>query len=179
MQIRATDLSVIDKLKRFLREGKFDYITEDVLTEGYQKRILYPTEDFHLTEVQFDAIKRLLCPNEHLNLFQMGFKDGFFSPQNSYHHMNCDLSYQDYDEIWIDSIAILSPDSYEWIVLIDEAAEGGLGVFIAPEEIIREFSQIYTNFVSDIINFVDYFVRKRRSTPEMYKYMMDVLHMCE
>ena len=179
VQIQSTDNLVVDKLKRFLRKGMFNSINEDVLTEGFQKRILYPTNDFHLTKEQFHAIKCLLQPDENLILFQMGFDDGFFSPKNSYYKINCDINYREYDEIWIDSISALSSDTWEWLVLIDEALEGGLGVFIASEEVVKKFSEIYVNMTTDIIRFVELFLYHRNPSPEMIKFMMDILCMCK
>lgn len=179
VQIKTTDILVVDRLKRFLRKGLFNCINEGVLSKEFQKRLLYPTNDFHLTKEQFDAVKCLLRPNENLYLFQMGFDGGFFSLKNSYYQMNRNLEYHDYSEIWIDSISVLSSDAWEWIVLIDEAADGGLGVFVASEEIIRRFSQIHADLATDIIRFVDFFVCNSRSSQEMYGYMMEILHMCE
>lgn len=179
VQIKATDESVVERLKRFLRKGMFDCINEDALTGEVQKRLLYPTDDFYLTKDQFATIKRLLRPNENLNLLQMGFDEGFFSLKNIYYQMDYNIEYQDYHKIWVDSISVLFPDSYEWIVLIDEAAEGGLGMFIASEKPIKKFTQKYTNLTADVIRFVEFFASRKHFDCEMQKYMLDILRMCK
>lgn len=177
--IKKMDSEIRENLEKFLTCGRFDAIEASVLKSGFSKRMLYPTEDFHLNEAQFRVIKSLLAPGEDLLILQMGFEEGLFSFRNNLYVCDCDLSYAAYDEIWIDTISVVAPSSWAWIVLIDEALEGGLGIFISDPELINRFDRLYGNTVSDMVSFVASFIRRMDAPSYPIKYMMEVLTLCK
>ena len=124
------DALTVKRLKSFVPEGKFSSISTSVINASFKKRFIYPTDDFHLTEEQFLSIKQLLKSEEKIYVMQMGFSDGLYSLNNPCYELATPILYDDYQSIWIDSISIVFSDSLYWVVLIDEAPEGGEAFFI-------------------------------------------------
>ena len=157
MKVQKMDDSFRQKLREFLTCGKFDVIDRSVLNQDMAKSMMYPTNDFHLYEDQLSAVKAMLPPSEELYLLQMGFGDGFFAADQEIIICNGDLTQEEYDGIRMNSISVIAPSSWTWVVLIDEAFEGGLGIFVSSRALVEKFNSIYQRGASDVEAFVNYF----------------------
>lgn len=177
--IKKIDDDIRQKLKQFLPFGKFSEINSAILNRSVAKSLMYPTNDFHLYEDQFSAVKAMLSPGEDLFLLQMGFNDGFYSNLNDIYVCESNLSYTEYEEIWLDSISVIASSSWEWIVLVDEAYEGGLGVFTSNRKAVSRFDSIYGKTTSDMVAFVEYFIKRTKKMDYSLEYMMDILSLCK
>lgn len=154
------DRFIVARLKRFISEGKFNSISTSVINATYKRRFIYPTDDFHLTEKQFLSITQLLKPKEKMYVMQMGFSGGLYSPNNPCYELATPILYDDYQSIWIDSISVIFSDSLCWVVLIDEAPEGGEAIFIGDPNAITEFTMNYGDGKEDVQRFLSYYSKR-------------------
>lgn len=104
--------------------------------------VIYPTNDLFLFDGQMKAIKAI-SGNQRLNLIT--FSDETHIPDITDAAFSFDYpdDFAEYNSLFLYSSCMIFPDDNSWICLIDETFDFGVGILIAKDEILRDFSKYY------------------------------------
>lgn len=155
----------VGKLMFLIPQSKVEDFSSRVLNDQLPCAVLYPTDDFHLSEEQFSAVERILQPEERLFVLQADLQSELYSSGNSFFEIERPFSYVKYSAIWLDSVSVLFSDSFRWAVITNEAPDGGEGLFIGYPSIIENFLHEYAHGDKDIKEFVAYYARRGLISP--------------
>ena len=144
-------------IQKLLTTTKLQDIDDVKFNPGFRKVLLYPTEDLALTNEQFEALLKAHT-GSRIFVMQIGYDDDFLSDNNDVYVLSAPCSYEEYENLRFDTITILFSEDDDWIVLIDESAEGGVGLLAATSQVIERFESYYKNSKNDIISFVSYYL---------------------
>ncbi len=155
---KQMDSRIIKRLRELFSTGKFDYIADAKIDSSLEKVFLYPTDDFFLTKMQFDAISSLVGEHENLYVMEMGWKTslGLFDTSNVYYQLSGSSSYEKYSQLDLSTITLLFSDSFRWAVLCDELRDFGYGILFGDAGSIRDFSIAYGSTQKDILRYLEF-----------------------
>lgn len=169
---------IILNIKRFIKSGYFNNLDELEFQSPYSKALIYPTNDVLLYEHQFEAVKSIINDGETLNVMQMGYCEGFFSPQTVIYRFEFPADYDEYSSLPFDTISLMFPDSMRWILFIDESLEGGEGLLVGDKDTIKEFNNIYDSNVKDILRFVIFHIKDHQHRNVGFDHTLNILQNC-
>lgn len=180
MLVNKVNAEIICGLKKFISTGKFDDLVDVDYNESLKKVLLYPTNDFYLTDNQFDCIKSMVSKDESIYVMHMNWRcdDGFFDFNNEYYQLPSNCEYSRYKSLPLDTISIVFPSSFRWLVITDESYDGGMAFFIGEYASTQCFSNLYTTTQSDLAKFVEdaLLAHKKRKAP--LEYLHKFLQIC-
>lgn len=147
---------IINKLKKFINNGTFDYIMDAGYNDCYLKTLMFPTDDLHLTKEQFESLTHLLNDGETIYVMQMAWdmKDGFFDINNQCFQLKSPIEYSEYASLELYTISLLVPTQFNWIVLVEENLDNGEALFIGDKKVTEQFRQIYSSNQDDLAKYV-------------------------
>ena len=126
--------------------------------------LLYNTNDLCLSEKQFNALIESIGPTEKIYVAQ--------NYPEEIREFDFPLSYSDYQSQYLLPMTYLTSNKFDWLVIIDEALESGVGVLLAKSDaIIDNYSSRYKNGIKDIQNLIEFHYRDASRNP----YAMDNL----
>lgn len=155
---------IVKRIGKFIRNKKISDIVEISLCEGITSSLIYPTDDHLLYECQLSAVVKLLEEHESLYALQLGWSDVLGADTNELFILSPPFN-EEYYNLDLSTFTLLFSNSYQWLVLIDEAQEGGVGLIVGEKDIIEKFDSIYGRTKQDIVSFVNFHLdeEKRRS----------------
>lgn len=167
------------KLSSLVPIYNFSCLDTLFLTPSLRKILLYPTDDFHLSEDQFDVIKTIIPCGNSLYVAQIGHGQNSILHSTPVYKLKQPFDYREYQEIWLDTISFIFSDSYEWVIVIDESLIGGEGLFIGNDVAASQFWKQYKRGNSDIAEFVQFCVNEHKKRDIGFEHMLNILHMCK
>lgn len=169
----------IHTIRRFLHSDEFTSLEELPWDSTFRKMLLYPVDDFHLFADQFNAVVSLLDETEHLYVLRIGYNGRILDPANAVYAMSAPFAYSEYEKLWLDTPTILFSDAKEWVVVTDESADYGEGLFVGQEESFQRFRAAYGNGRRDLAQFMEFSVRERRQRNVPMDHAENMLKLCE
>ena len=169
----------IHTIRRFLHSDEFTSLDELQWDSACRKMILYPTDDFHLTEEQYQAVVSMLDENELLYVLKIGYHGRIFDPSNTVYEASGPFAYSEYEKLWLDTPTILFSDAKEWVVVTDESADYGEGLFVGQEESFQRFRAAYGNGRRDLAQFMEFSVREHQQRNVPMDHAENMLKLCE
>lgn len=153
------------KLSWILNGNKYDSMLEFDIRDNVPTLLLYNTNDLCLNEEQFNALMDSIRTPQKLYVAQ--------NDSEQIYEFDFPMSYDCYESLNLYSISYLTSDKFDWLVIIDEALESGVGVLASNGDVINEFSTRYKNAISDIQNLVEFhfsdFSRNKNSIETLMK----------
>lgn len=113
--------------------------------------MLYNTNDLCLNKDQFYVLMSLLSGQRKIYVAQNDSDEVFELDTSAY--------YKDYESLDLFSMTYLSSDSLDWVAVIDEELESGIGVLIADSDLINRFNSNYADELNDTNNLISFFYR--------------------
>ena len=168
----------MEAIRKFISSESFEWLEEIEWNGAFQKMLLFPTEDFQLSEEQFHAVVSLMDGAERLYVLKAGYDGKIFDPSNAVHVISAPFAYAEYEKIWLDTPAILFSDAKSWIVITDELSQGGEGLFVGEEESFRRFREIYGDGRRDAAEFTEFFVSEHRQRGVPLDHLESMLKLC-
>ena len=145
-------VSIRDKLNMLIDTENVKTVFDIKLNKNSACRIIYPTDDLWLNSNQLNVLFNLNNCNHSLNLLQEGDTGKLFSDGSDVFAFTKN-EIQDYLDYNLYSICAIFPDNCEWICLIDETFDAGMGVLIGNDTIISAFNSLYcSSEETDLLN---------------------------
>lgn len=147
-------------VKKFIHSEETRSLSEVKLLPGYTKFMLYPTNDFWLTEGQFDVLKKFLKEIGEYEFYLTQFlgalnREGLYSEANKVYKFNLDSEYSSYYDLFLYSVPILFSSKGTWAILTDETFEAGYGLFISSEAYVEKFKKLYESVRTEYKEWLD------------------------
>ena len=146
-----------------LNEQRYESIEDFMIPSDIPTFLLYNTNDLCLNEEQFNALME-----------SIGSTEKFYIAQNDseeIYEFDLPMSYNEYQSLNLFSITYLASNKFDWLVIIDENLESGMGILAAKDEIIDNFTSRYESAIHDIQNLIAFHYRDASRNP----YSMDNL----
>lgn len=167
-----------ETIRKFINSAEYSSLESLEWGEAFQKTLLFPTDDFHLQEEQYNCIISLLNKSELLYVMKMDYDLQVTGINNEVYEISAPFDYDEYEKIWLDTPSVVFSDSGKWIVIIDELAEYGEGLFIGEEIFSSKFLRGYTRKSQDIIEYIEFFTAENLKRGVPLNHMTDVLKLC-
>ena len=126
-----TKAEFLSMIEHFFAEKDFDAITDLEIALGKAYVIINKTADLWLSEAQFNAITHLVGSQRALYVVQ--------SDSDDVYRLVLPTSYNEYYNLNLFSLSFIAPESFDWVIVIDEGVEFGRGVLIGNEEFVNTF----------------------------------------
>lgn len=117
----------------------------------FSTSLLYNTNDLCLNKDQFYVLMSLLSGQRKIYVAQNDSDEVF--------ELDTPVDYKDYESLDLFSMTYLSSDSLDWVAVIDEELESGIGVLIADSDLINRFNSNYADELNDTNNLISFFYR--------------------
>ena len=165
------------KLENILKTKEVKSLAGLAFSEKVDSSILYPTDDYFLTEFQFQSIVKLLSQNDKLYVMQMGANDDLDSLEHEIYELSYPYSYTDYRSLDFYSISIIFSSQCDWIIIIDESLNGGIGLFVGDVAKVSFFETVYAKTKSDICHMVKFFIDDSKRNKNAIPYMKRIINL--
>ena len=163
LKMRVLDkcISEVNALSKILIPQKLEGF-QDIITiannKAFERILLYPTNDVLLTEEQFCALRNAMN-GEFLYAREVGETGKWYDMGQPFYRLSkCD-TYEQFVQLPFWSISVFFDETFDWVILIDESLEGGIGLLLASEEIKDSFVKYYP-YKRDVDRFEQHFIVK-------------------
>lgn len=155
------------KLSWVLNERQYESIVDLVIPSDITTLLLYNTHDLWLNEEQFHALMESVGSTEKLYIAQ--------NDSDKIYEFDFPMSYHDYASLNLFSVTYLMSNQFDWLVIMDEGIESGIGVLAAKNEVIDKFSSRYKNEIHDIQNLIAFHYRDASRDPHSMNNLIKIL----
>lgn len=167
----------VSGIEQILKTERIESLTDLAFSKEAEVSLLYPTDDFFLTEEQFSAIVTLLSEGERLYVMQLGESDDLSAMNRVVYEFCAPFSYEEYRTLDFYSMSILFSSRNHWVMVIDESLRGGIGVLAGDSEIVRLFEAHYGETKRDICALAMFFAEDAARNENALSYMKSLLGM--
>ncbi len=122
--------------------------------EGFAITLLYSTDDLFLTEHQFNALKSVINQDTRIYVTQNDEDNPMTADNYLIWELSADIMYDEYVEIPLFSNAIIFPNTLDWILIIEETLDGGVGILAGNVTMISAFESAYGQTRRDVRDLV-------------------------
>lgn len=149
----------------------FDSIYDLEVPENVYTSLIYNTNYLCLNKAQFGVLMEFLKGQDKIFIAQNDSKEVF--------EFNCPVRYEDYESLDLFSMSYLSSSRFDWVVVIDEELESGIGFLIADSKTVKDFNAHYANELRDTNDMISFYfrdlIRNQHSIRDMVKFL-SLLH---
>ena len=132
---------ILSNLRWAIGEGRCDAIEELQIPADVKSCLLYHTNDLCLSESQFCALQRVTEQIEQFYVVQCDSDEVI--------RLDGSTPYEAYAELNLYSMTYLTSDRFEWVVVIDEHLESGIGVIVSKTDLIDRYASFYPKLIAD------------------------------
>ena len=166
--IRMTKQDFMEKLKCFLGDDKIDYSILDLnIPSDVQTCLLYSTNDLWLNKKQFDALMDITSSYKALYIAQNDSDETF--------RFDLPMSYEEYINLNLYSVSFITSDKFDWVIVIEEGLESGIGVMIGDLHFINNFNTLYSDSLTDIYELISFHYRDQARNPKSIQNLIKLL----
>lgn len=133
---------------------KFDSIYDLEVPKNVCTSLIYNTNDLCLNKDQFWALMESSFGHDKIFIAQNDSKEIL--------EFDFPIKYEDYESLDLFSMTYLSSNRFDWVVVIDEELESGIGVLIADSKMVKDLNAHYANELRDTNDLISFFFRDSR-----------------
>ncbi len=152
-----TKQDFLSKLTHILNVDAINTIYELDISSEAQTTLLYNTNDLCLNENQFNSLINLISTEDIIYMVQ--------NDSEEVYELSIPLSYNEYKSLDLFSMTFLSSKKFEWVVIVDEELESGIGVIASNKEFIDAFDSKYKSGLNDLHDLISYYYRNASRNP--------------
>lgn len=166
--IRMTKQDFMEKLKCFLGDDKIDYSILDLnIPSDVQTCLLYNTDDLWLNKKQFDALMDITSSYKALYVAQ--------NDSDETYRFDLPMSYDEYSALNLYSVSFITSDKFDWVIVIEEDLESGIGILIGAPDFIKKFNALYSEGLTDIYELISFHYRDQAKNPKSIQNLIKLL----
>ena len=177
-QINCDDL-LLSKINNILKSKKIEFLGDIEFSENLDVSILYPTDDYLLDEFQFQSIVSLLDKKDNLYVMQLGEDSYIHSLKHELYQLGYPYSYEEYKQLNFYSISVIFSSKLDWILIIDESLDGGIGILGGDSEIVDIFEKEYGKTKKDMCKLVKFFIEDSNRNKHALLYMKKIFDLLQ
>ena len=163
-----TKQDLIEKLKHFLGESVInDSILDLNIPSDVPTALLYNTYDLWLNKKQFDALMDITSSYEALYIAQ--------NDSDETYRFDLPISYDEYKALNLYSVSFITTDKFDWVIVIDECLESGIGVMIGDLRFIKNFNTLYSDSLTDIYELISFHYINQAKNPKSIQNLIKLL----
>ncbi len=163
-----TKQDLVEKLKLFLGESKInDSILDLNIPSDIPTALLYSTNDLWLNKKQFDALMDITSSYKALYIAQNDSDEMF--------RFDLPMSYEEYINLNLYSVSFITSDKFDWVIVIEEGLESGIGVMIGDLRFIKNFNTLYSDSLTDIYELISFHYRDQARNPKSIQNLIKLL----
>lgn len=163
-----TKQDLIEKLKHFLGESVInDSILDLNIPSDVPTALLYNTYDLWLNKKQFDALMDITSSYEALYIAQ--------NDSDETYRFDLPISYDEYKALNLYSVSFITTDKFDWVIVIDECLESGIGILIGAPDFIKKFNTLYPDGLTDIYDLISFHYRDQAKNPKSIQNLIKLL----
>ncbi|MBO5981871.1 MAG: hypothetical protein J6Q24_05435 [Clostridia bacterium] len=163
-----TKQDFIEKLKCFLGESVInDSVLDLNIPSDVQTCLLYNTDDLWLNKKQFDALMDITSSYEALYIAQ--------NDSDETYRFDLPMSYDEYSALNLYSVSFIASDKFDWVIVIDECLESGIGILIGASDFIKKFNTLYPNGLTDVYDLISFHYRDQVRNPKSIQNLIKLL----
>lgn len=163
------------EIKQLIDAQRIESLIDVEIPEDLHASLLYSTDDYFLSEKQFSSLVKLLQEGDSLYVMQLGDSDDLSELNHELYEFPFFCSYEDYRALDFYSISILFSSQYNWVLVIDESLEGGIGLFVGEKDAVDLFESFYGRTAKDLCELVLFFLRDSDRNKNSLLYMERLL----
>ena len=156
-----------ENLQWVLDGNKYETIYELKIPTDVQTMLLYNTNDLCLNPSQFKALMSSIDPSEKIYVAQNN-SDDIYKFESS-------VLYDEYQALNLYSMTYLTSSSFDWVVILDENLESGIGILAAKNKLIEDFSLSYQETLNDIQMMIEFHHRDVVRNPHSIDNLVKIL----
>ena len=157
----------LSNLSWVLNERQYETIEELVIPFDISTFLLYNTNDLCLNEEQFNALMESIGSTEKLYIAQ--------NDSDEVYKLVFPISYNDYQSLDLFSMTYITSNNFDWLVIIDENLESGIGILAAEDEVIDGFLSRYKNGIHGIQNLISFHYKDASRNPHSMDNLIKIL----
>ncbi len=155
------------KLHWIFEKDTLDSIYNLKIPAEISTTLIYNTNDLCLNKEQFDALMNVIAPDETIYVIQ--------NDSDEIYQFHLPMSYDEYQSLNFFSITFLASDKFDWVCVIEEDLESGIGFLVAPPDMIQKYHSQYQKGLSDMQDLISFFFRDFSRNPYAMQNLLSVL----
>lgn len=156
-----------ENLQWVLDGNKYETIYELKIPTDVQTMLLYNTNDLYLNPSQFKALMSSIDPSEKIYVAQ--------NDSDDIYEFESSVLYDEYQALNIYSMTYLTSSSFDWVVILDENLESGIGILAAKNKLIEDYPLSYQETLNDIQMMIEFHYRDAVRNPHSIDNLVKIL----
>lgn len=163
-------------IRSFIENEQMESLADLQFLPNLKKALFYPTEDYALTQPQFELLTQLLCDNESLLICPLS-RNGTWDDKEDIFALSAPFLYEEYTSLPFSTPTIHFSSSGNWILITDECLEGGTGIIAVAEHAATSFLPLFAESRTDILRFTDFYLQDGQARTGHYDLLSSVIKM--
>jgi hypothetical protein len=155
------------KLEWVLGKERFESLETLCISPEISTTLIYNTNDLCLNKEQFDVLMKNIDSQDTVYIDQ---KDS-----DEVYEFVFPISYDEYQSLNLFSMTFISSSKFDWIVIIDEELESGIGVIAAADKLIDNFNSQYKKGLKDLHDLISFYHRNTLRNPLSIQNLIKIL----
>ncbi len=144
-------------LSWIMNEDKGDSILDLNIPDHVETLLIYNTNDLWLSENQFNALMESIRSPEKIYVAQ--------NDSDEIVEVSFPMSYKEYCDLDLYSLTYVTSNHFDWLLIMDEGIESGIGVLATKNELIGRYCSRYTQAKQDIQDLIAFHHRDASRNP--------------
>ena len=173
---------ILKKINMFFDTTDFSSVEEAEFLPRHKKILLYPTDDLLLNEKQFSALSAIMDEHEKLYILDDGYHGNYCSTEfvnavdvNRITVLEPPLCYKKYSGMALNPVCIMFPESFKWIIVVDEMLDNGVAILAGDASTISKFKSQYESHVHDVIAFTEYCLEQHQKRGTNLDWLLKII----
>ena len=129
--------------------------------------LLYNTDDLWLSKPQFETLTKFVSTNEKIYIAQLDSAEVY--------ELTTPIKYDVYDSLNLFSTTFICSENFEWLIVIDEGLESGIGVLIGENDFVQQYIDLYGHALRDIYDLITFHYKDSLRNPYSIENLVQIL----
>ena len=173
---------ILKKINMFFTTIDFSSIEKAEFLSDHKKVLLYSTDDLLLSEKQFAMLSSIMAEDEKLYILDDGYHGRYCSSKsentvdvNRITVFEPPLCYKKYSEMSLNPVCLIFPESFRWIIVVDEMLDDGVAILSGDASTISKFESQYESSLHDVIAFTEYCLEQHQKRGTNLDWLLKII----
>jgi hypothetical protein len=158
---------LISNIARFCKIDKFESIYELKISSDRSTALIYNTNDLWLNKQQFEILISLISCEETLYVAQVY--------SEKIYELKLPIKYEEYEMLDIFSCCFITSSKFDWIIVLDEGFESGIGILIGASDFVKKYISQYKDSLKDIYDLITFHYKDSPRNPHSTENLIKIL----
>ena len=167
MNKKISKKDFLSNIECVLDTNKLESIKDLKISSDKSSALIYNTNDLWLSEQQLEVLTSILSPEETLYIAQID--------SDEVYELKLPIKYEEYESLNIFSICFIASSKFDWVIVLDEELESGVGVLIGASDFVKKYISQYKDGLKDMYDLITFHYEDSHRNPHSIENLIKIL----